>query len=202
MEKYKDTPVAIAGESAAWSERSDDLANWVMERLVVRADAYGRYYTKGGVSDAKTERGKLDLDLLKRHFVSTSGSFLVGVHTTALDDTCRWLAIDLDQHEDEDDVTAALNQRFACHVVDELAELGFEPLLLDSNGVGGFHLFVLFTKCIPAQLARSFGRWLVREWVDFGLPGEPEVFPKQASIGGKFGNFVRLPGHHYERGIL
>ena len=68
-----------------------------------------------------------------------------------------------------------------------------------SNGKGGLHLIVLFNCPVSAREVRAFGNWLVRGWAGHGLASEPEVFPKQDSIRGRYGNFTRLFGRHYKR---
>ena len=64
-------------------------------------------------------------------------------------------------------------------------------------GLSRFHILILCDRPIPAGQLRSFGRWLVKDWQDFGLGAEPEVFPAQDSIKGKHGNAIRLPGLHH-----
>src|SRR5258707_8982785 len=61
-----------------WHQRAEELANWVMARMVNRTDVWGRYVRKRsdtgemGVVTApfRDERGKvfLDEDSLKKHF--------------------------------------------------------------------------------------------------------------------------------------
>ncbi len=41
-----------------------------------------------------------------------------------------------------------------------------------------------------------FARWLVRDHAALGLKKAPETFPKQATIGGKYGNWLRCVGRH------
>jgi hypothetical protein len=69
--------------------------------------------------------------------------------------------------------------------------------------MGGFRLNVRFDVPIPAADAYAFGHWLIRNWKEYGLPGDgPEVFPKQPSIRDtekQAGNYVRLIGRHHKR---
>ena len=58
---------------------------------------------------------------------------------------------------------------------------------------------MLFQTPVPAKDARAFGQWLVTDYQDIGLTKQPEVFPKQDSIDGRYGNLVRLFGRHYKR---
>ena len=189
---------AFQAEQAAWKSRTSDLAEWVLDTLVIRNDAYGKYaINRHGKSKKWKEDGQVDQRLLERHFAQDTAQ--IGLYTTSIDDQCRWLAIDIDCHDGDDSGVGSNNQRFALYLYQKLVDLGFQPLLIDSNGRGGFHLFVLFQQAVSARDVRAFGRWLVADYEDFGLPGQPEVFPKQDTIKGRYGNLVRLFGRHYKR---
>src|SRR5262249_43215008 len=76
------------------------------------------------------------------------------------------------------------------------------PLLLDSDGKGGFHIWTLFDRPVPAAKAFAFGKYLVRNWAAFGLGSEPESFPKSPTIrdrGKELGPWLRGPGRHHKR---
>lgn len=187
---------AYRQEQESWLDNAQQLADWVLKHLVIRTDAYGKHFVrKDGSSGRCTIKELLDQAVLLRHFLNADP--IIGVHTTSIEDLCRFLVIDIDCHETNAEL-AHRNYEFALKIHDALRRLGFNSLLLDSNGKGGFHLFVLFDAPFSARLARSFGRWLVKDHSDFGIK-EPEVFPKQDSIKGKFGNFVRLFGKHHSR---
>src|SRR5262249_31799080 len=152
---------------------------WSLSRMVNRDDAYGKYYLEQGVSRSCTAKGRVDYALIHQHFAADR---IIGLHSTATDDTCRWLTVDIDRHDGDPEETAGRHERFAGPLFAVLRGLGFDPLLADSNGRGGYHLTVLFDEPAPAPRVRAFGRWLVREWERFGLPAAPEVFPKLDSI--------------------
>ncbi len=175
--------------------RADELTSWAISRLVVRFDAHGSYTTRdGSVGQVTVWRG-IDRDLLKRHF---GGEIVVGAHSTAADDSCKWLAIDIDCHDDADDPDE--NRRDALALFNRLRELGFDPLLTESNGKGGFHLRVLLASPVTARVARRFGLWLLHDVS--GDCQRHEVFPKQESVQHtekKLGNWVRIPGRHHKR---
>ena len=65
----------------------------------------------------------------------------------------------------------------------------------DSNGRGGFHLWLIFRRPVPTETAKGFADKLVSNWEALGLKSKPEVFPKQTDPG-QYGNWVRLPGRH------
>jgi P4 family phage/plasmid primase-like protien len=187
-------------EAQAWRMNADRLATWSLTRMLNRDDVHGRYYRDEGMSKSCTAHGRVDYALIHRHFAADR---IIGLHSTATDDTCRWLTVDIDRHDGHPEETAGRNERFSRHLFDALRGLGFDPLLADSKGRGGRHLTVLFDEPAPAPQVRAFGRWLVREWERFGLPAAPEVFPKQDSIVKAgvvgYGNYVRLFGRHHKR---
>jgi putative DNA primase/helicase len=211
-------PAALAGRppdaatAEAWAERSGVLAAWVDERLVNRRDCYGRYIAVEARRDpditAFTAKSPLTPAVIARHFRAGSAGDLIGLHAVVRDETagegevapCRslWLAADIDRHGDEGD--PEVNWRAALALYDLAKSLGFDPLLFDSNGRGGFHLLIVFDAPVPTEKVYAFGQWLVRDWRKLGLAEPPETFPKQAHIGpGGFGNWLRLPGPHHTR---
>ena len=185
----------------AWTGRADALAAWTMRRLVNRRDTWGQYLPldqrSGG--KARTCKGTLTEEILSRHYRGAEVSDLVGLHTTSADNTSRWLGIDIDQHGDPDDEKKRNNRIVAKKLYNRVKGLGFDPLLISSNGRGGYHLILLFGKPVPTPKVHSFGKWLVRDWQDLGLAEEPESFPKQPRLEEKkgYGNFLRLPGRHH-----
>jgi hypothetical protein len=190
-------PVRIADD---WRRGAAALAEWARRRMANRADAYGRYKPLDRRRDAKdtafTAKAELTPDVLTRHFRGRDVGHLVGLHSTSPSNTSLWLAFDVDRHGDGGDPEA--NRRFAANLYAELVVMGFRPLLLTSNGRGGYHLIVFFDAPIPTATAHAFGRWLIRCWKDAGLAGPPETFPKQAAItAADFGNWLRLFGRHH-----
>ena len=195
------TDVALRKEvHAAWADCSSNLATWVFDHLVNRTDAWGQYY---GPEDrdrgnATTQKGTLEAYLLVTHFRSANHTGLVGLHSTSKNNTSKWLAIDIDRHEG-DGANAEANEQAGLALYGRCVELGFEPLLMDSNGRGGFHLMLLFDEPTETRIVYAFGQFLIRDYKDLGLVREPETFPKQAelSLTKKYGNWLRLPGQHH-----
>lgn len=158
-----------------------------------RTDCYGGYYSRDGKTSQTTRKKTLDVETLQRHFAAKSANDLVGLHTTdPTDDTCRWFCVDIDAYDDGADADA--NDRSAAGLWYILVDLAFNPVLFQSNGAGGFHLFVFFSKPVRARDLCRFGRWLL---TDAKLSAE--FFPKQESVNGRYGNWVRLPGRHHTR---
>jgi hypothetical protein len=88
----------------------------------------------------------------------------------------------------------------ALAVYAEARALGFDVLLLDSNGAGGFHVWLVFRDAVPMAAAWRLGMWLVRDHRRYGLTRWPESFPKSPRLTAKrIGPWVRLPGRHHTR---
>jgi putative DNA primase/helicase len=194
----------IAGE---WRDRSGELAEWAMTRLVNRIDVWGRYLAPNHRHEGnhaitapfRDERGKvfLDLESLGKHFRTRKVSGVLGVHSTSVDLTSRWLAIDIDLHEPEElSITPQGNFVAAQGWTRALTEMGFDPLLLDSNGRGGFHLLVLFEEPLSTESVHAFGTKLVADFLKRGLDAAPEIFPG-APRWDHYGDWLRLPGRHH-----
>jgi len=195
----------------AWKRSAARLAEWTLHHLVNRTDAYGSYISKEmrrqGQSNAFTVKSTLTSEILQRHYRGAATKDLIGLHSTICDDAngpgevaaswSRWLAIDIDNHDNKVDATTTTTASTALH--DRVKALGFNPLLLDSSGAGGYHLLVVFSEPSPTHRVYAFGRSLVRDWKSLGLDREPETFPKQAALRGRFGNWLRLPGRHHAR---
>lgn len=141
----------------------------------------------------------MGLDNLVRHFRGRDVSDLIGLHTTSPDNHSRWLALDIDNHSENEKDRHRRNRKAAFTLYKRLKGLGFDPLLVSSNGRGGYHLLVLFKKPVPTPEVFAFGRWLARDWKQLGLAEPPEMFPKQAKLDEKtkYGNLLRLPGRHH-----
>jgi hypothetical protein len=145
-----------------------------------------------------TAKGVLTPDLLVCHFRGQRTEHVIGLHTTAPDNTSRWGAVDVDAHGDSgNDPAANLAAALAWHA--RLRGVGLVPLLTSSNGAGGYHLRVLFGAPVPTPHVYGLMRWLVTDHAECGLP-LPETFPKQPQIApGRYGNWLRLPGRHHTR---
>jgi hypothetical protein len=209
---------------SAWAARSAELALWAWARLVNRTDVWGGYVpetdrgreylradgatqklgktlTRPGVS----QRGKVFLTEahLVAHFRARGAADLVGLHTTAPDNTSRWGAVEVDQHgEGGSGPDANLAASLAWY--GRLLALGFHPLLTTSNGAGGYHLRFLLDAPAPSPRVFAFLRALTADHAAHGLTARPETFPKQATVApaggrGQYGNWLRLPGRHHTK---
>lgn len=198
----------IAGE---WRERSSELARWSMQRLVNRTDVWGRYVAKkyrdsesGSRNHAITapfrdERGKVFLNeaSLEKHFKTRLVSGVLGLHSASSDMSSRWLAIDIDLH-DEGELSTTRESNFvaAKRWYERLRQLGMDPLLLDSNGKGGFHLLCIFAEPMCTRSVSTFGTKLVSDYQQAGLDVAPELFPGKPKWH-SYGDWLRLFGRHH-----
>jgi hypothetical protein len=88
----QDDGVEMIDVRAAWAKHARDLASWAFRYLVNRGDAYGRYIAVEDRRDpdltAFTEKAKLTLAILQRHFEGKSTGDLIGLHATFRDEPC------------------------------------------------------------------------------------------------------------------
>jgi len=186
----------LSSPSNPWPRLLDELVLWAGS-LVVRKDAYGRYIPPGERRDPKKivfpEKAEPTEDVLRAHF---SGGSLVGLYVLDDGGFCRFAVVDIDRHDEKG--SQELNEKASIVLHDRVVSTGFSTFLEDSNGRGGYKIWLIFKEPVPARWVRRYLRWLVSDWEDQGLERVPEIFPKQDELGpGKLGNFVRLPGRHH-----
>jgi hypothetical protein len=199
----------------AWRNAADRLAAWA-ERFVNRWDCWGGYRppeewgrpftrpdgTTGELGQTTTRKGQLVRGVLVRHFRGRCRADLMGLHSTAPNNTSRWGAVDVDWHGSTS-TAPAINLRAAMAWYGVLVGMGFHPLLVDSNGKGGFHLWALVAGVIPTSRLYHFLRRLVADHARHGMAVPPETFPKQPEVrslpDGRpgYGNWLRLLGKHH-----
>tara|TARA_Y100000593_G_scaffold79864_1_gene148842 strand:+ start:844 stop:3165 length:2322 start_codon:yes stop_codon:yes gene_type:complete len=187
--------------NTAWKQHATQLSQVVLERFVNRLDSYGAYWPlsqRNGHSKSYTAKDRISAEVLQDHFCGTTEGGVIGLHSTSSDGQCRWICIDIDQH-DEDSSRGEANERYAINKWNQLASQGIASALEDSNGNGGFHLWVLAKEAVPSETAWRFAQWLIRDWQGCGVD-HPETFPKQPTLAANgYGNWVRLPGRHHTR---
>lgn len=194
-----------------WRARATELAEWTYQHLVNRTDVWGRYLPKrnrewkeGVVNHAITapfrdERGKvlLGVSSLEKHFRTRDEGGVLGLHSTSAEITSRWFAIDIDLHDPEElSVTREGNFVAAKFWRNALAARGFDPLLMDSNGRGGFHILVVFADAMSTHSVHQFAKQLVEDYAKRGLDEAPQVFPGKPEWH-HYGDWLRLPGRHH-----
>lgn len=188
--------------ASVWAHFSRPLARWARQHLANRFDARGSYlplHRRTPHGKAVTRLGRLTTEIISKHFVGAEVGDLIGLHTTSPDCQCRWVAVDIDHHGDRDNSLKRANRKAAIALFNRARALKFEPLLISSNGRGGYHLIILFDEPAPSAEAFAFAQWFVRDWRELGMSECPETFPKQPQLNRKtrYGHWLRLPGRHH-----
>ena len=195
-----------------WLRYADRLAEWTMEHLVNRRDVWSQYIVKNGevgvVMLPVKERRKsgaemVTMNKLRRHYSGRAISHLIGLHSISDHSTCKWCAIDIDLHDEtvaDADEVAANNLAAAMEWSAKLRELGMDPIVFDSNGVGGYHIWTLLDGEYQLEDTYNFADELRSNWEELGLPRKPEIFPPKPHVEKDdlpYG--LRLPGRHHYR---
>ena len=208
----------IIGEE--WAQRAGELADWAMLRLVNRKDVWGQYSVltpserrrsgrsyKAMTLPMKDKRGAdmVTLDKLTRHFASRHlrKPQIIGLHAKSKETTSKWFAIDIDLHDEEKTAAedhARRNLNGALAWCEKFRADGYDPMLFNSNGYGGFHIWVLLAEPTPTEAVFAYLKSLVSTWEATGLDEEPETFPKRVKDE-SIGSWFRLPGLHHSREV-
>ncbi len=119
----------------------------------------------------------------------TGRDFVMGVYPMLRDETCFFLAIDLDKRSWREDARA---------VMETCRRLGLPAALERSRSGNGAHLWLFFEEAVPATLARKLGAHLLTETMErqpnIGLDSYDRFFPNQDTLPqGGFGNLIALP---------
>jgi hypothetical protein len=117
------------------------------------------------------------------------GHASIGVYPLLTDDTCWFLACDLDGSTWQLDALALLG---TCD------ELGVPTALERSRSGAGAHVWVFFAEAVAATAARRLGAVLLREAMsrraELDLASYDRLFPNQDFLPAKgFGNLIALP---------
>lgn len=196
-----------------WLRYADRLAEWAMERLANRRDVWSQYSKKrsgevGVVMLPISERRRLGAEMvtmrkLRRHFSGREVSHLIGLFSISDHSTSKWFAVDIDLHDESvinADEIARANFNAALAWANRLRDAGLDPFLLDSNGVGGYHVWTLLDKEYPLADVFDFADDLRSDWEELGLPRRPEIFPPTREIEpGHLVYTLKLPGRHHRR---
>ena len=194
--------------AAEWRERAKELAAWVMQHMVNRTDVWGRYVKKRGSEGHhaltvpfKEERGKrfLDESSLQKHFKVQTGNGVLGLHSASADQSSRWMAFDIDRHDPEDLSISPLDTFGAARqIYDRLRSLGLDPLLMDSNGLGGFHVLAIFDGPKETRTVNLVAERIAADHEALGLDQPLEIFPGKPRWE-HYGDWLRLFGRHHSR---
>ena len=168
-------------------------------QYTTKSDALGKSVSAVTLPIASL-RGKGDMvthDKLTRHFKGRKPNDLIGLHVTSAEATCRWFAVDLDVHEEQDSsYLADLNFKAMLDWHQKLRAQSLDPVILDSNGMGSFHLLVVLNEPHPLEDVFGFLEDLTSNYKELELDRKPELFPSSAKLH-KLGKWLRLPGRHH-----
>lgn len=128
----------------------------------------------------------LDDKQIYRHL---SGEIIIGIYPLLEDDTCKFLAIDFDKKEWQDDVMALIDVCNQYHVP------GYVEI---SRSGKGAHVWFFFDEKISAAQARRLGTVLLTNAMEnhhqIGFDSFDRMFPNQDTMPkGGFGNLIALP---------
>lgn len=118
-----------------------------------------------------------------------AGEIVIGVYPLLPDDTCYFLAVDFDEADWREDVTAFAQ---SCR------ELGVPVALEISRSGNGAHAWIFFERNVPAYEARLLGSAIISHACErtrqLTLGSYDRLFPNQDSMPkGGFGNLIALP---------
>jgi superfamily II DNA or RNA helicase len=134
-------------------------------------------------------------DVVRNHLLgvdphdNSRRDFTMGVYPMLLDETCWFLAVDLDKASWQEDAKAFW----------ETCEVAALPIALERSRSGnGAHFWFFFAEPIPAALARRMGALLLSQTMErrpeIGLDSYDRFFPSQDTLPkGGFGNLIALP---------
>jgi len=179
-------------DQKVWESYCRELAAWAWKRLAIKRDRHGLYSPDGSASWTFSE---LTTDDLAAHF---AGEITLGCGSTSLDDQCLWVGWDLDNHISDESTNVNLD--YAIILRNRLVEMGFSPILEDSDGKGSVHIWVLFRRQISAKLAHWFSHDVASDFGEY-VP-KIECFPKSPTVQispQRCGHYLRLPGKHHKR---
>lgn len=120
---------------------------------------------------------------------SSGQPFVMGLYPMLLDESCHFLAMDLDGEGWREDAAA---------LVSVLRRLDLPVALERSRSGNGGHLWLFFERAIPAIQARRLGTHLLTEALELrpeiGMASYDRMFPNQDTLPkGGFGNLIALP---------
>jgi superfamily II DNA or RNA helicase/very-short-patch-repair endonuclease len=115
--------------------------------------------------------------------------FVMAIYPVLRDETCFFLALDLDKRDWQEDSQA---------VLDSCRRLSLPAALERSRSGGGGRLWLFFAEAVPATLARQLGAHLLTETMErrpeIGLDSYDRFFPSQDTLPhGSFGSLIALP---------
>ena len=147
----------------------------------------GRY--DPGRDRSFTEEGGLKAEHIKDHLDGKLGAGAVAIHD---DDTCMWAAIDIDNHDTDEDIDIK--------EIDDIIRVNKLPLVPCRSKSGGVHVYLFLSKPHPCTRVRA----VLTKWAGLLGYATAEIFPKQGRLTTtkenvkQLGNWINLPYFHAE----
>ncbi len=141
---------------------------------------------------------KMRPEHVKMHF---DGDITLGSYTVTLDNSCYYMAIDLDvrksyQYKLEKTGRQALlgKMKESLRKIKTISEFfGLKPCF-EFSGNKGFHVWYFFIEPLPCKIARKIGYYIIFKLGALPLEFLFEIFPKQDEVKqGGIGNLIKLP---------
>jgi superfamily II DNA or RNA helicase len=139
-------------------------------------------------------------EIVRKHlggedFNGSKREYTIGIYPMLADDTCWFLAVDLDKDQ---------WQRDAAAFIKTCRQKSIPYALEKSRSGNGAHIWIFFDKPILASHARKMGAALLTETMDscpeIGFESYDRFFPNQDTLpSGGFGNLIALPLQRFSR---
>ncbi len=125
-------------------------------------------------------------EVIYRHL---AGKQTIGIYPLLADDRCWFLAVDFDKEHWQDDAKGFIQ---SCQALDVPASVEI------SRSGNGAHVWIFFSKPVPAREARQLGAALISHTCSrtrqLSLTSYDRLFPNQDTLPkGGFGNLIALP---------
>jgi superfamily II DNA or RNA helicase len=142
----------------------------------------------------------LTKEIVRKHlggedFNGSKKEYTIGIYPMLADNTCWFLAVDLDKSQWQHDAAAFI----------KTCQQKSIPYALERSRSGnGAHIWIFFDKPILASHARKMGAALLTETMDsypeIGFESYDRFFPNQDTMpSGGFGNLIALPLQRFSR---
>ena len=177
----------MLSDEAIWTESASELSLHARDHLVARTDAYIQWNSVGGTW--VTCKSELTESLLESHF---QGALIVGAHAASADRSCKFMAFDIDAHDDD----MGRADREAKAIEDVLSTYNVPFIEEDSDGCGGRHFWVLLEPGASGEVVLDVAAAL-RQEAGVQCEAFPKGLPSKATPFG--GNAIRIPGKHHRR---
>src|SRR5262249_33058853 len=134
----------------AWCNHANKLAQWVLDNLVVRRDAWG-FYKPDNSTRTYHYGNQLNKVMIMKHYLYPNTCKPLGFHFVTPGDEAKGIGIDIDNHDDtltpeQLEAVKANNFKIAYDIGREILSHGLVPIIEASNGKGGYHIRVIFDE--------------------------------------------------------